>query len=196
MNKSGVNYCLKPWPSWQSVGQTKISSLEGILHLKMTNLYAGNKQIRTLATLQSAQWVREERQIFIFGWTIPYDHFENSARWFTCSGASIGQVRRDGDGSALVHTHALHTFIDASEQPTLTEQGHFCLPSLMAVEEEEKGGLLSEDLYGPRSHICVASAVWNPISHTDRGKNKIHFLTRWWRPYLESNVLPSRNVAL
>lgn len=52
----------------------------------------------------------------------------------TCAGASVAQVRGDRDGSALVHAHALQTFVDAFQQPTLAEQGHLGVPSLVAVE--------------------------------------------------------------
>lgn len=63
---------------------------------------------------------------------ISFFHFFFS---FTCTGASIGQVRRDSDCSALIHAHALQTFINASDEPALAEQAHLCVSSLMAVEE-------------------------------------------------------------
>lgn len=56
---------------------------------------------------------------------------------FTCAGASVAQVRGDGDRSALVHAHAPQTFIDAFQQATLAEQGHLGVPSLVAVEREK-----------------------------------------------------------
>lgn len=58
--------------------------------------------------------------------------------FFTCTGASIGQVGRDGDSPALIHTHALQTFINASDEPALPEQAHLGVSSLMAVKEVDK----------------------------------------------------------
>ena len=56
----------------------------------------------------------------------------------TCTGASIGQVRRDCDSSALVHTHALQALIDASDEPTLPEQAHLGFSSLMAAKKKKE----------------------------------------------------------
>lgn len=58
---------------------------------------------------------------------------------FTCTGASIGQVRRDGDCPALIHTHALQAFINASDESALPEQAHLGVSFLMAVKENQKG---------------------------------------------------------
>lgn len=59
----------------------------------------------------------------------------------TCTGASVAQVRGDSDGPALVHAHAPQTFIDAFQQATLAELGHFSVPSLMAAEEVQDASL-------------------------------------------------------
>lgn len=61
----------------------------------------------------------------------------------TCAGASVAQVRGDSDGPALVHAHALQTFIDAFQQATLAELGHFSVPSLMAAEDVKDASLMS-----------------------------------------------------
>lgn len=51
----------------------------------------------------------------------------------TCTGAPVGQVRRDSDGPDLVYAHALQTFLHTRQQSTLSDQAHFGLSSLMAV---------------------------------------------------------------
>lgn len=53
----------------------------------------------------------------------------------TCPGASIGQVGRDCDLPALIHTHALQTFLHACDDPTLPEQAHLGLPPLVTAQE-------------------------------------------------------------
>lgn len=58
--------------------------------------------------------------------------------FLTCTGASIGQVRRDGDCPALVHTHALQTFVNAGDESTLTQQTDLCGSSLMAVKKHKR----------------------------------------------------------
>lgn len=52
----------------------------------------------------------------------------------TCSNAAIGQVRRDGDPPALIHTHAQETPVhpgDESAQAHLADEG---FASVMAAE--------------------------------------------------------------
>lgn len=57
---------------------------------------------------------------------------------FTCTGASVGQVRRDSDCSALIDTHALQTFVNSSDEATLTYQADFRGSSLVAVKETKR----------------------------------------------------------
>lgn len=47
-------------------------------------------------------------------------------------------MRRDGDRPALIHTHALQTFIDASDEPALPDQAHLGVSSLVAAEETKR----------------------------------------------------------
>lgn len=56
---------------------------------------------------------------------------------FTCTGASIGQVGRDCEFSALIHTHALQTFVNASDQSALPEQAHLCVSFLVAETKQK-----------------------------------------------------------
>lgn len=59
----------------------------------------------------------------------------------TCAGASISQVRRDGDPPALLDAHPLQAFIHPGDQPTLPYQAHFSCSFLVAEEENKKKGI-------------------------------------------------------
>lgn len=50
----------------------------------------------------------------------------------TCTGVAIGQVRRDSDGPALVHTHVPQTLVDPSDEAPLPQQAHLGRSSLVA----------------------------------------------------------------
>lgn len=50
----------------------------------------------------------------------------------TCTGAAVGQVRRDSDAPALVHTHVLQTLVDAGDEAPLPQQAHLSCSSLVA----------------------------------------------------------------
>lgn len=56
----------------------------------------------------------------------------------TCTGVSIGQLWRDGDFPALIHTHALQTFVHPRNEPTLPDQADFSCSFLMAVKETKE----------------------------------------------------------
>ena len=68
----------------------------------------------------------------------------------TCTGASVGQVRRDGDTSALIDTHALQTFFNSSDEPALPYQADRRCSSLVAVKETKR---LTKEM----SEVCVCS---------------------------------------
>lgn len=83
---------------------------------------------------------------------------------FTCTGASIGQVRRDSDGPALIHAHALQTFVDACDEATLTQHANFGGSSLVAAkttfpktkeESEVEESYPSCQLRGCELYICM-----------------------------------------
>lgn len=111
----------------------------------------------------------------------------------TCAGAAVAQVRGDSDGPALVHTHALQTFIDAFQQATLAELGHFSDPSLVAAEEVKDASLRS--FWGGGDWLLDLRLKWTFIFEKKKTEKKTHDQHRS-RSYLESNVFPSTNVAL
>lgn len=53
---------------------------------------------------------------------------------FTCTRASIGQMRWDSNRPALIHTHALQTFINASDEPTFSQHTDLSGSSLVAAK--------------------------------------------------------------
>lgn len=50
----------------------------------------------------------------------------------TCTGAAVGQVRRDSDDPALVHAHVSQTLVDPGDEAPLPQQAHLGRSSLVA----------------------------------------------------------------